>query len=229
MVRRKAEESESNEILTPVSLNSDVDENEIKSEDEVKSEDEKKVEDDSKKEDEVKTEKIQEVNINAFNSESYSFLFDNQNFSNSFLERNSKMINSVNPINQTVQPTANVIFTGNNVRTNSCNGCCGWLNHNNNSGIFTLTKAGIYRIHFNTNVAPTVAGAITLNITNAGENISGGEMRTAGTTVGTFENVSADILVRVPCNSSVVLTIKNNTPTNPITISQPSLIITREA
>lgn len=138
------------------------------------------------------------------------------------------MINSVNPINQTVQPAANVIFTGNNVRTNACNSCCGWLSHNNNSGIFTLTKAGIYKIHFNANVAPTVEGPITLNITNAGENIAGGEMKTAGTTINVFENISAEVLVRVPCNSSVVITVRNNTPTNPITVSQPSLVITRE-
>lgn len=144
-----------------------------------------------------------------------------------YSERNLKMINAVNSINQTVQPTANVIFTGNNVRTNAC-GCSGWLSHNDNSGLFTLTRPGIYKIHFNANVAPTVAGAITLNITNAGENIAGGEMQTAGTTVGTFENISAEILVRVPCNSSVVITVKNNTATNPITVSQPSLVITRE-
>ena len=87
-----------------------------------------------------------------------------------FVEKGSnKMINAINPINQTVQPLANVIFTGNNVKTNACNSCCGWLTHNNNSGIFTLTKPGIYKIHFNANVAPTVAGEITLNITNAGE------------------------------------------------------------
>ena len=144
-----------------------------------------------------------------------------------YSERNLKMINAVNSINQTVQPTANVIFTGSNVRTNAC-GCNGWLSHNDNSGLFTLTRPGIYKIHFNANVAPTVAGAITLNITNAGENIAGGEMQTAGTTVGTFENISAEILVRVPCNSSVVITVKNNTATNPITVSQPSLVITRE-
>lgn len=143
------------------------------------------------------------------------------------VERNNKMINATNSISQTVQPAANVIFTGANVRTNACNSCCGWLSHNDNSGIFTLTKAGIYKINFNANVAPTVAGAITLNITNAGENIAGGEMKTAGTTVGTLENIASEILVRVPCNASVIITIKNNTATNPITVSQPSLTITR--
>lgn len=139
------------------------------------------------------------------------------------------MINAINNTTQTIQPLANVLFNGSNVRTRSCNSCCGWLNHNVNSGLFEITKAGIYEITFSANVAPTVAGAITLNITNAGESIIGGQMQTAGTTIGTFENVSSSVLVEVPCNCCDTFTIKNNTPTNPITMNNPSLIITRVA
>ena len=139
------------------------------------------------------------------------------------------MINAINNVVQTVLPGQNVLFNANNVVTNQCNSCCGWLNHNIGSGIFTLTKAGIYKIHFNANVTNTIAvSAITLAITNAGETILGGEMVTTPTAVGSFENVSGEILVRVPCNASVIITIKNNTPTNPINISNPSLVITRE-
>lgn len=139
------------------------------------------------------------------------------------------MINAINNATQTVQPLSNILFNGSNVRTSSCTGCGGWLNHNLNSGLFELTKQGIYEITFNANVAPTVAGAITLDITNSGENIVGGEMTTAGTTVGTFENVSATILVRVPCNCCKTFSVKNNTATNPITVSNPSFTITRLA
>jgi hypothetical protein len=141
------------------------------------------------------------------------------------------MINSIGTGTQTVQPSANILFDGNNVRTNSCsNGCCGWLSHNENSGIFTITKAGIYKAHFNANVTNTVAVApITLNITNAGENITGGAMTTTPAALGSFENVSAEILVRVPCNSSVVITVKNNTATNPIQVNNPSITLTKEA
>jgi hypothetical protein len=152
-------------------------------------------------------------------------------FFDTFQERNNKMINSINDIVQTIQPLSNVLFNGSNVRTNNCsNGCCGWLSHNENSGIFTLTKAGIYRVHFNANVTNTVAVApITLNLTNAGESITGGAMTTTPAAIGGFENVSAEILVRVPCNGSVVITVKNNTPTNPIQVNNPSITITREA
>lgn len=136
------------------------------------------------------------------------------------------MINAVNtnPV-QTVQPGANVLFNATNVRTNSCKGCRGWLNFNSvNSGIFEITKPGIYFIHFNSNVAPTVAGQITVNLTNAGENIIGGEMQTAGTTVGTFENIASGILVTVPCNCCDIFTVKNNTE-EAVDFNNPSLTI----
>ena len=139
------------------------------------------------------------------------------------------MINAINNINQTVQPLANILFNGSNVRTRSCSSCCGWLNHNINSGLFEITKPGIYEITFSANVAPTVAGAITLNITNSGENIIGGQIQTAGTTAGVFGNVSKTILVEVPCNCCDTFTIKNSTLTNPITVSDPSLVIERVA
>ena len=79
---------------------------------------------------------------NVLNQEVFDWVKFNQN--NEKLNENKKgrndMINAINPINQTVQPTANVIFIGSNVKTNACNSCCGWLNHNDNSGIFTITK-----------------------------------------------------------------------------------------
>jgi hypothetical protein len=140
------------------------------------------------------------------------------------------MIDAINSITQSIAPTQNVIFNGANVRTNSCNSCCGWLSHSDGSGIFTLTRPGIYRVHFNGNVTNTIAVApITLDITNAGENIPGGTMTTTPAALGAFENVSSEILVRVPCNSSVAITIKNNTATNPIQVNQPSLVITKVA
>ena len=54
-------------------------------------------------------------------------------------------------------------------------------------------------------------------------------MRTAGTTEDVFENVSTTILVEVPCSCCDTFTIKNNTPTNPITVSNPSIVIERVA
>ena len=140
------------------------------------------------------------------------------------------MINAINTNpGQTVNAGANVLFDGANVRINSCKPCQGWLNFSTlNSGIFEITKAGIYEIHFNANVSPTVAGQITVNITNAGENIIGGEMQTPGTTVDTFENIAAEILVQVPCNCRDIFTIKNSSE-NPVVFNNPSFTIEKLA
>ena len=139
------------------------------------------------------------------------------------------MINAINNTVQTIQPGNNVLFNGSNVRTRSCSSCCGWLNHNLNSGLFEITKPGIYEITFSANVASTVAGPITLNITNSGENIIGGQMQADGNQVDVFENVACSILVEVPCNCCDTFTIKNNTSENPITVNNPSVVITRIA
>lgn len=142
------------------------------------------------------------------------------------------MINAVSTdVAQNVASNANILFNATNVRTNSCKSCnCkGWLNFNGvSSGLFEITKAGIYQIHFNANVSPTVAGQITVNITNSGENIIGGEMQTPGTAPDTFENIAAEILVEVPCNCCDTFTIKNSTG-NPIIVNNPSLTIERLA
>lgn len=142
------------------------------------------------------------------------------------------MINSTNAAVQTVESTKNVLFSNDRIRTNSCKSCCeGWLSHDLGSGLFTITKPGIYEIGFNANVAtPTDVelNPITLNITNAGESISGGEMVTTPAAVEEYYNVAATILLRVTCNSSVTISIKNNSANN-IFVSQANLFIIREA
>jgi hypothetical protein len=212
MGKSEKEVIESDEILTPVLSDTDIEQKETDTSD---------TSDTSKESGKSNVSEVAENN----------YISGCTDFFNCFQERNNNMINSIDNTIQTVQPTANVLFNGHNVKTNSCaNGCSGWLFHNENSGIFTLTKPGVYKVHFNACVTNTVAVApITLNITNAGESISGGLMVTTPAALGGFENVSAEVLVRVPCNSSVVITIKNNTPTNPIQVSQPSLVLTRES
>lgn len=138
------------------------------------------------------------------------------------------MINATNNVTQVVNANANVLFNSTNVISNACNSCRGWLNHNTGSGLFTLTKAGVYEVSFNANVSATVAGSpVILGITNAGENISGGIMQQPGTVVDDLYSVSSTVLVPVPCGSSVVITIKNNS-VNPINVDNPSLTITRK-
>ncbi len=139
------------------------------------------------------------------------------------------MINSVNAAVQTVAATQNVTFATDRIRTNSCKPCCdGWLSHDLGSGLFTITKPGIYEIGFNANVAnPTTAAPITLDITNTGETISGSEMVVTPTVADAYFNVSSSVLVKVPCGSSVTISIKNNSAAD-ILVSQANLFITRE-
>ena len=54
-------------------------------------------------------------------------------------------------------------------------------------------------------------------------------MQASGSTAGVYQNVASTILVRVPCDCCDTFTVKNNTPTNPITVNNPSLTITRIA
>lgn len=139
------------------------------------------------------------------------------------------MINSTNGVVQTVVDGANVLFTSDRVRTNSCRPCCdGWLCHDAESGIFTITKPGIYLVQFNANVAnPTTAGEITMNISNSGEALTGGEMVVTPTAINAYFNISAAVLVKVCHGSSTVITIKNNSGAD-VLVSQPNIVITRE-
>jgi hypothetical protein len=139
------------------------------------------------------------------------------------------MINSVNAAVQTVAAGQNVTFSTDRVRTRSCESCCGgWLSHDLGSGLFTITKPGIYEVGFNANVAnSTATGAIILDITNAGETISGSEMVVTPTVANAYFNVSSNILVKVPCNSSITVSVKNNS-TATVLVSQANLFITRE-
>lgn len=139
------------------------------------------------------------------------------------------MINSINTTVQTVVTTQNVIFSADRVKTNSCKSCCGgWLSHSIGSGLFTLTKPGIYKISFNANVANSAGtGPIVFDITSSGESFSGGEMVVTPSTASAYFNISSTILVQVPCNSSITISVKNNS-TESVLVSQANIVITRE-
>lgn len=139
------------------------------------------------------------------------------------------MINSTNNAVQTVVDGSNVLFNIDRIRTNSCKPCCdSWLCHDSGSGIFTITKPGIYLVRYNSNVAnPTTAGEITMNISNSGESLTGGEMVVTPTAVEAYFNIASSILVKVCPGSSAVITIKNNSGAG-VLVSEPNIIITRE-
>lgn len=120
------------------------------------------------------------------------------------------MINSVAVAPQTVAANGNVLFTTDRVRTKSCNSCCGWLSHDSGSGLFTLTKPGIYEIHYNANITSTDTGTGSLVLEQNGEPIGGTQSIYTIATASALGNVSASTLVCVPCGASYTITLTNN-------------------
>jgi len=136
------------------------------------------------------------------------------------------MIDSVNTLEQTVLTNNNVIFSSDAVRTR-CASCCGFLNHTSGSGLFQLTKPGIYEIDFNANATSATASTIQLGIRGNGEVLQGSQMTTTATANSTY-NLSAKRLVRLCGNSSLTITVAN-IGTGSITIANPNIIIKKVA
>ena len=118
------------------------------------------------------------------------------------------MINSVNEAVQTVNANDNVLFATDVIRTRSAT-CCGWLHHSTGSGLFQITRPGIYKINFNANITSATAGALALTFKANGEQMIGTEMDTTVATANSYQNVSASRLVRVCGNGSTTITIGN--------------------
>lgn len=69
------------------------------------------------------------------------------------------MINSIGVASQTVAVGQNVLFPTDRVRTRSCQCACkGWLAHDLGSGLFTLTKPGIYEVEYSANITSATLG-----------------------------------------------------------------------
>lgn len=137
------------------------------------------------------------------------------------------MINSYNSTTQDVVANSNVLFNADRVRTSSC-GCCGWLSHDVGSGIFTLTKGGVYEISYNANISSAIVGVASLGLKQNGETIIGTQSDLQITTANDIGSVSASALIRVPCDASYTITL-NNISENLISVEDANIIIKRLA
>lgn len=138
------------------------------------------------------------------------------------------MINSTSITDQVVNSNNNVLFLNTLVRSASANcNCRGWLNHTAGSGLFQITKPGLYEVQFNSNVASTVAGTINLAMRSNGEILQGSQMNTTNVANNVY-NVSANRLVRVCGNGSTTITI-SNVGANAVAVSNPNIIIKKLA
>lgn len=136
------------------------------------------------------------------------------------------MKDTTNIVDQIVNANNNILFANTQVQTCSAN-CNGWLNHTSGSGLFQITKPGIYEIQFNGNVASTVAGTINLAMRSNGEILQGSQMNVTNVANNVY-NVSANRLVRVCGNGSTTITI-SNVGANAVAISNPNIIIKKVA
>ena len=108
--------------------------------------------------------------------------------------------------------TAPITFADTDLRTASANCFNGWLNHNEGSATFNIVAGGIYKVEFNANVTSATAGVVGLGIFADGIKLNGTEMDEVVTTVGQFQNVSVDKLIRVCGRGNVTITV-NSVPT----------------
>ena len=138
------------------------------------------------------------------------------------------MINSVAVAPQTVAVNNNVLFPTDRVRTKSCNSCYGWLSHDVGSGLFTLSKPGIYEIHYNANITSPDIGTASLVLEQNGEPIGGTQSIHTIATAGALGNVSASTLVCVPCGASYTVTLTNNS-TLALNVQDANIIIEKVA
>lgn len=139
------------------------------------------------------------------------------------------MINSIGVATQTVAIGQNVVFPTDRVRTRSCQcPCKGWLDHDLGSGLFTLTKAGIYEVEYNANITSTATGAASLDLELDGEIISGTKSIYTITTENTLGNVNGKTLIRVPCGASYVISLGNNSSLT-LTVQDANILIKKLA
>lgn len=103
--------------------------------------------------------------------------------------------------------TASVPFAETDLRTRSAINCCGFINHNEGSALFSILDGGVYEVTFNANITSNTAGQVVLALFADGVQVSGTEMDAAIATAGEFENISFDKKIKVCCKGTVNLAI----------------------
>lgn len=107
---------------------------------------------------------------------------------------------------------ASVPFAATDLRTRSATNCCGFVNHNPGSALFSILDGGVYRVNFNTNITSATAGNVALALFADGVQVPGTEMDATIATAGDWENISFNKEVRV-CNKGTVNLSINSLPT----------------
>lgn len=107
---------------------------------------------------------------------------------------------------------AAIPFNNVDLRTRSATNCCGFINHNNGSALFSILDGGVYRINFNANLTSATPGVVGVALFSDGVQVSGTETDVVVGTAGEFSNVSFNKDVKV-CNKGTVNLSINSVPT----------------
>ena len=103
--------------------------------------------------------------------------------------------------------TASIPFSAVDLRTRSAN-CCGWLNHNEGSSLFSILESGIYDISFSSNITANTAGIVSVGLYADGVLIEGTQRDVTIATAGDWMPVSFDKALRVCCKGNASLTVR---------------------
>lgn len=135
-------------------------------------------------------------------------------------------------------PTQSVGNNDNILFTNGSR-CCrkGYVQHRDDSGIFTLKGAGncgraIYKVQFNANIAIAEGGTvepISVALTINGEELGNATAVVTPAAIGDFFNVSVSTLIDVPCGCCVTIGVENTSATTEIDVANANIIIDRVA
>ena len=75
--------------------------------------------------------------------------------------------------------TASLPFAVTDLRTRSAMNCCGFINHNEGSALFSILEGGLYEVTFNANITSATAGTVALALFADGVKVIGTEYRNA--------------------------------------------------
>ena len=108
--------------------------------------------------------------------------------------------------------TSSLPFTTTDLRTRSAMNCCGFINHNEGSALFSILDGGVYEITFNANITSATAGQVGLALFADGVQVAGTEMDETIAVAGEFANIGFNKKIRV-CNKGTVNLSINSVPT----------------
>ena len=139
------------------------------------------------------------------------------------------MINSIATAVQAVTNSNNVLFPTDRVRTKSCQCACkGWLAHDLGSGLFTLTKQGIYEVEYTADITSATVGVASLELEQNGEIVGGTQSLYNVATASTYGNVSGATLIQVRWGASYTIALANNSGLD-LSVQNANIIIKKIA